>query len=206
MRAFLIIFSVIATCLHLSTQACLAQTDEPTTIEVGRYFFSFTVESNSIVTYPENGDGFSCVHNPAGGGSGTQADYGLLAYGTMMHLLSTREAEAAALDPPQETLLEAAELPDNDRWQEIYEAQMKAKGIMAAGQATIQVQGSDPLSIPYFSWAQTSRGKTHYALTYVVIHGEAFIHVQVEANQPFTEQQLDWFTTKLTLLEVESET
>lgn len=185
-------------CLHLAP--ALAQTDAPTRVENSRNRFAFTVETNCLVTYQENGDGFSCIHNPQGGGKGTKPDYGLLVYGSPMYTITADEAKAAKLEPPTEQTLSVDDVKTNARWNEIFKAAMSAHGWAPAGEATLKVEGGPTMKTPYYSWTQTLHNKTGYALMYVVIHGDVFITVQAESSRPFTKAQETWFTAKLELL------
>ena len=181
----------------------LAQTDAPTRVVNPRYSFAFTVEANSLVTYPENGDGFSCIHNPQGGGKGTQADYGLLVFGSPMYTITADEAKAAKLDPPEEQTLSVDDVKTNARWNDIFKAAMSAHGWTPAGEATVKVVDGATLKAPYFIWSTTKGAKTHHALMYVLIHGDAFITVQVESSRPLSKAQEAWFASKLELLKSE---
>jgi hypothetical protein len=180
--------------------SALAQTDAPTRVENPRYGFAFTVEANSLVTYPENGDGFSCIHNPQGGGKGTQADYGLLVFGSPMYMVTADEAKAAKLDPPTEHTLTVDDVKTNTRWDEIFTAAMSSHGWKPAGDASVKVVDGATLKTPYFIWNTMKGAKTHYALMYVLIHEDAFVTVQVESSRPLSKAQVEWFTNKLELL------
>jgi hypothetical protein len=183
-----------------------AQTDQPTRVENARYSVAFTVEANCFVTYPENGDGFSAIHNSQGGGKGTQADYGLLVYGSPMYTLTADEAKAAKLSPPEETTLAVDDVKTSTRWNELFKAAMSAHGWSPAGEAAVKVEGGPSQKAPYFTWSRTVGPKTHYALMYVLIHGDAFITVQAESSRPFSKAQEAWFTSKLELLQIPPET
>lgn len=180
----------------------LAQTDAPTRVENARHHFAFTVEANSLVTYPENGDGFSCIHNPQGGGKGTQADYGLLVYGSPKYHITADEAKAAKLDPSSEQTLSVSDVKTNTRWTDIFKAAMSAHGWAPAGEASVKVVDGATLKAPYFIWSTTRGAKTHYALMYVLIHSDSFITVQVESSRPLSKAQVAWFTGKLELLKL----
>jgi hypothetical protein len=171
-------------------------------VENARYGFAFTVETNSLVTYPENGDGFSCIHNPQGGGKGTQADYGLLVYGSPKYHITADEAKAAKLDPPIEQTLSVDDVKTSTRWNDIFKAAMSAHGWTPAGEATVKVVDGATLKAPYFIWSTTKGAKTHHALMYVLIHGDSFITVQVESSRPLSPAQVAWFTNKLELLKL----
>ena len=185
--------------LALAALPALAQTDEPTRAENEKYFFAFTVEANCFVTYPEGGDGFSAIHNPQGGGKGTQADYGLLVFGSPYYKFTDAEKAAIKLDLGTDGMLSVSEVKTNARFSEIFEAAMATHGWNPIGDATIKVEDGPSQKVPYFSWSQAAKGKTHYALMYVVMHGDAFITVQVEGSRPFTKAQTEWFITKLEL-------
>ncbi len=169
-------------------------------MENGRYDFAFTVEANCLVTYPENGDGFSCIHNAQGGGKGTKPDYGLLVFGSPMYMITAEEAKAAKLDPPEEHTLTVDDVKTSARWNEIFKAAMSAHGWAPAGDATVKVAGGPSIKVPYYSWSMKKGAKTGYALMYVLIHGDAFVTVQVEGQRPFSKAQEAWFVSKLELL------
>lgn len=178
-----------------------AQTDKPTRAVNDRYHFAFTFEANSLVTYPENGDGFSCVHNPQGGGKNTKPDYGLLVFGSPYYNFTADEAKAAKLGDKAMTLA-VADVRTTSRLSEILRTAMETHGYKVGGEAVIKVEDGPSVRLPYFSWSEKVRDKTHYALMYVTIHGDAFITVQVEASQPLSPQQVSWFSTKLELLKL----
>jgi hypothetical protein len=182
--------------------AALAQVSEATKVENARYSFSFTVEANSLVTYPENGDGFSAIHNPAGAVKGTQPDYGILVYGTMGHLVNKKEAEALKLTPAEEQVLMPDDVGTNERLQEIVRVSNSLAKLEPAGTATVKLPDGKTLSAPYYTWKKTVGATTHYALAYVVLHDSGFINVQVEGSKPFSKQLEQWLTTKLELLPV----
>jgi hypothetical protein len=178
-----------------------AQTDKPTRAVNDRYHFAFTFEANSLVTYPENGDGFSCVHNPQGGGKNTKPDYGLLVFGSPYYNFTADEAKAAKLGDKEMTLA-VEDVHTTSRLSEILRTAMETHGYKVGGDAVIKVEDGPSVRLPYFSWSEKVRDKTHYALMYVTIHGDAFITLQVEASQPLSPQQVSWFTTKLELLKL----
>ncbi len=190
---------IVCAVLALSALAAYAQVEEATRVANARYCFAFTVEANSLVEYPENGDGFKAVHNPAGAVKGTQPDYGLLVYGTMGHLVSKKEAEALKLDPPDEQVLMAEDVGTNDRLQEIMQVTNGLAGLKSAGNATVKTPDGKTLSVPYYTWSKTIGAKTHYALAYQVLHGGGFINVQAEGSKPFSKAVEQWLTTKLEL-------
>jgi hypothetical protein len=179
-----------------------AQTDKPERVSVPRYSVAFTVESNCLVTYPENGDGFSCIHNSQGGGKGTKADYGLLCFGSPFYNFTDKEIAAIKMDLGGDKMLEVSEVKTNTRFAEVMKAAMGTHSWKPAGEATIKVEGGPSLKMPYFSWSTQKAGKTHHALMYVVMHGDAFITVQVESSKPFSKPQVEWFTTKLELTKI----
>lgn len=191
--------AAVLTYLVLSS-AVFAQTDAPTRVENARYSFAFTVEANCFVTYPENGDGFSCIHNPQGGGKGTKPDYGLLVYGSPMYSITADEAKAAKLEPPEEQVLAVDDVKTSARWNDIFKAAMSAHGWSPAGEATIKVEDGPSLKVPYYTWSTQRQTKTAYALMYVLIYGNSFITVQAESQRPFSKAQEAWFTSKLELL------
>jgi hypothetical protein len=182
--------------------AVLAQVEEATRVDNARYHFAFTVEANTLVTYPENGDGFSGVHNPSGAVKGSQPDYGILVYGTQGHLVSKKEAEALGLTPPDEQVLMPDDVKTNERLQEIVKTCNKLAKLEPAGTATVKLPDGTKLSVPYYKWSKTAGAKTHYALAYKVLHGDGFINVQVEGSKPFSKAMEQWLTTKLELLAI----
>ena len=183
-----------------------AQTDTTLRVENGRHSFAFTVMENSLVTYEQAGDGFSAIYNSQGGGKGTRPDYGLLVYGAAGHLFSTKEAIAAGFDPPVATVLTAVGQDSQEAWQAIYSAQMKLHGREQSGLATVTGVEGKTFKIPCYSWSQTIGLKTAHALTYVVLHGSSFIHVQVESSRPLAQADLIWVTSKLELLDLKAPT
>ena len=80
-------------------------------------------------------------------------------------------------------------------------ADAKSVAGVALGEASIKVAGGSSIKVPYFMWSKTVGATTHHALNYVVIHGERFVIVQVEASRPYTDAQIKWLTTKLELYE-----
>lgn len=183
-----------------------AQTDTALRVENQRHNFAYTVMENSLLTYEQAGDGFSAIYNSKGGGKGTHPDYGLLVYGAASHLFSTKEAVVAGLVPPVETRINAVDLGSQEVWQAIYAAQMNLHGREQSGIATVTGVDGKSVSIPYYQWSQTSGLKTAHALTYVVLHGASFIHVQVESADALSKADTAWVTTKLELLEPAQET
>jgi hypothetical protein len=171
-------------------------------VVIDRYSCAFTVEKNSLVTYAKNSDGFSCIHNPQGGGKDTEPDYGLLVYGGYYYSLTASEAEAASLEPPEETLLSVEDVVSQARLDEIIMAAMGVHKREPAGWAYYQLSDGSKAQTPFYIWGKSIAGKTRYALMYVVIHGDAFIHVKVESPKPFTKKQVAWFSSKLELLEI----
>lgn len=190
-----------AVLLSLAAQA-RAQVDEPTEVVNDEFHFAFTVEGGSFVAYPEDGNGFKCIHNPAGGGPGTQPDYGMLVFGGYLYVLSAEQAAAAKLDPPEETVLTTADVHNNTRFSDLVKGAMSAYDREPAGEAVIGVEGGSSIRVPYFVWSRTVGTQTKHALMYSVVHGDGFVNVQVESSRPFTKQQIAWFTTKLRLLEL----
>jgi hypothetical protein len=193
---------VAALALAILATPALAQVTEPTGVVNGRFSFTFIVEPGCLVTYPENGDGFSAIHNPEGGGKGTQADYGLIVYGGFFYRFTEEMAAAAKLDPPEETMLSVEDISNNTRFNELMKAAMSVFERESAGDAVVQVENGSSIKVPYFTWSRTVGTKTHYGLMYSVIHGDAFVTVQAESNRPFTKPQLTWFTTQLELNEI----
>lgn len=189
----------------LAALPALAQITERTRVENARYAFAFTFEAGSLVTYPENGDGFSVIHNSEGGGKGTKPDYGLLVYGTQGHLVSKKEAEAIGLVPAEEQVLMPGDVPTNARLQEIMVVTNGLAGTEPAGDATVKLPGGKAASAKYFMWSRTVGSRTHYALAYVVRHDTGFIHVQAESSRPISKQQERYFTSQLELLAVDSQ-
>lgn len=193
----------LACCVALSyTVTALAQTDAPTRAENERHHFAFTFEANSLVVYPKDGDGFSCIHNPQGGGKGTQPDYRLLVYGSPKYVISADAAKAAKLNPPSEQTLSVDDVKTNTRWNDIFKAVMSVDGRTPAGEAIVSVANGPSLKVPYYIWSATIGAKTRYALMYVLIHGDSFITVQVESGRPLNKTQEAWFTSKLELLKI----
>jgi len=200
MRRWLAILAGIA--VLAAAAAAFAQVAEPTRVVNDVYHFAYTVDANSLVTYEEGGNGFSCIHNPAGGGKGTTPDYGMQVFAGPVMKLTAEEAKLAKLEPPVATVLAGADVGDNTRMGEIMKGAMAAHERQPAGEATVKVEGGSGVKAPYFTWSKTAAGKTHYALMYVVVHGDYFINVQVEASRPLTKAQEQWFTTKLELLKL----
>lgn len=190
----------LAACLLLAALPAWAQVEEPTRVTNDLFRFAYTFEANSLVSYEEGGNGFNCIHNPQGGGKGTAADYGMQVFGGVVMTFSKDEAAAAKLDPPEATTLTAAEIRNNTRLSELMKAAMGAHERQSAGDAVIKVEDGSTVKVPYFTWSKTAAGKTHFALMYVVLHGDTFINVQVESTRPFSKAQEQWFTTKLELL------
>lgn len=193
---------ILIAMLVLTALAAYAQVTQATRVENERYLFAFTVEANSLVTYPENGDGFSVIHNPAGAVKGTQPDYGLLVYGNMGHLVNKKEAEALGLDPAEEQVLMPDDVVTNDRLQEIIRVTNELAGNKPAGNATVKLPDGKTINVPYYTWSKTVGAKTHYALAYQVLHDGGFINVQAEGSKPFSKSVETWLTTKLELLPV----
>ena len=199
MRYSIAIITGLAVVLTTALVA-IAQVTEATRVENDRYAFAYTVEANSLVTYPENGDGFSAIHNPAGATKGTQPDYGMLVYGTQGHLISKKEAEALGLEPAEEQVLMPDDLGTNERLQEIVKVTNELAELKPAGNASVKMPDGTTLAVPYYKWSKSIGVKTHYALAYKVLHGDGFINVQVEGSRPFSKQIEGWVTTKLELL------
>ena len=196
---------ILFAALALMAVAAYAQVTEDTRVENARYLFAFTVQANTLVQYPENGDGFSGIHNPSGAVKGTQPDYGILVYGNMGHLVSKKEAEALGLEPAEEQVLMPDDVVTNDRLQEIIRVSNDLAGLEPAGNAAVKLPGGGTLSVPYYTWSKTVGVKTHYALAYQVLYDGGFINVQAEGSKPFSKANLQWLTTKLELLPVPTE-
>ena len=191
---------LLVTLLSLAAvTAARAQVEEPTEVVNDDYHFSFVVEAGTLVTYEEGGVGFDGIHNPSGGGKGTQPDYGLHVFAGAHYYFNAEMARAAKLDPPEETLLTVADATNNTRFNELMKAAMSVYDREPAGEAVIQVEEGSSIKVPYFTWSRTVGARTAYALMYSVIHGDHFITVQAEGSRPFSGRQLDWLTTNLNL-------
>jgi len=190
----------------MSAVAAYAQVEEPTEVVNDSYHFSFTVEEGTLVTYEEGGIGFDAVHNPQGGGKGTQPDYGMRVYAGVHYYFTTDMAVAAKLDPPEETFLSTTDVVNNTRFSELMKAAMSVYDRKPAGDAVVQVEEGASIKVPYFTWSRTVGVKTAYAMMYSVVHGDHFITVQVEGSRPFSNRQVEWFTTKLALQKIPAET
>ncbi len=195
---------LIGLSLVLGTLA-FAQTDAPLDVNIERHNFNFTVMESSLVTYESAGEGFSAIYNSEGGGKGTHPDFGLLVYGASSHLFSTKEAVAAGLVPPVESRVKAMDIDSQQTWQAMYSAQMEMNGRKQSGVATVTGTDGKAFEVPYYIWSQTVGLRTAHALTYVVLHEGAFIHVQVESSEPLSEGNKDWVISKLELVEPEVE-
>jgi hypothetical protein len=186
--------------------AAYAQVDKPTKVEIDTFHFAFTVEANSLVMYERDGPGFEAVHNPEGGGKGTKPDYKLTVIGDWVAVFTAEQAEAAKLEHEEDGLvLYAEDVGNNTRLNEIMKGAMSAAEREPEGEAVVTVTSGPSIKVPYFVWSKTVGTRTNYGLMYTVLHGDAFIAVQVVANRPFTKSQISWFTTKLELLPIPPE-
>lgn len=186
--------------------AVYAQVEKPTRVEIDTFHFAFTVEANSLVMYERDGPGFEAVHNPAGGGKGTKPDYKLTVIGDTVAVFTPEQAEAAKLEHGEgELILHAGDVGNNTRLNEIMKGAMSAAERQPEGEAVVIVEGGPSIKVPYFVWSKTAGTRTNYGLMYTVLHGDAFIAVQVVSNRPFTNSQISWFTSKLELLPIPPE-
>ncbi|MBN2081525.1 hypothetical protein JW859_04870 [bacterium] len=197
---------LILTGLVLAMPA-LAQVTEPTRVENDTFHFAFTVEAGSLVMFEMDGPGFESTHNPQGGGKGTQPDYKLTVLGDYVAVLNEAQAEAAKLEHPEGegVVLYVEDVSNNTRYNEIMKDAMSAADREPEGEAVIAVENGASIKVPYFIWSKTVATRTNYGLMYSVIHGDAFVAVQVVSNRPFTKQQISWFISKLELLEIPPE-
>jgi hypothetical protein len=182
--------------------AALAVTFEATRVVNQKYDFAYTIEPSCEITYQEDGVGLSAKHIPPGADASTEADYGLLVFGSPAMRLTPAEAEAAGL-PRKEQRLSAGDIPTQARLDEIFAASMLLKERKAAGKAKVKLPDGKQVNVPFYQWSQKVGNKTGYALMYIVRHSGGFIYVQAEAKQQFSKKQVDWFTGKLELLDAE---
>jgi hypothetical protein len=187
---------VVLAALLLATVAS-ADTAKPERVINERYSFGFTVEPASLVTFEKGGVGFSATHKLLEG----TPDYGLLVFGSPYQRLSAADAKAAKLATAEEQVLAAKDAGGYAAWGKTFAAVCDSRGRKKAGEASIRLPDGATLKTPYYTWSQTVLGKTHYAMTYVVVHADAFVSVQAESSRPFTDAQLKWLSSKLELLE-----
>ena len=192
------VFVVLVPALALQV---LAQTERPLRIENEAHHFAFTVMQDSLVTYEDGGDGFYAIYNSHGGGKGTQPDYGLIVYGADSHRFSSEEAEAAGFGSGGEVVKSAIEFAEQAGWQAAYAAQMELHGRGQGGTAAVTMADGAGLDVPFYQWSVVAGMKRAHALTYVLLHGDSFVHVQVESSQELSASDVAWLTTKLELLE-----
>jgi hypothetical protein len=192
MRRVLLTLLLLLLTLSLAARA---DNDKPLRVANERYYFAFTVEPGTKVTYEKDGVGFSSTHVPPGA---EKADYGLLVYGSPAMHLDAEDAAAAKL-PAEETMLQASSFTDAAKWATAFKAIMVSRGNKVGGDATVKTAGGS-VKVPYATWQQSFAGKTRHALMYVALHGDSFVYVQVESSSAFNKAQLDWLTTKLELL------
>jgi hypothetical protein len=185
----------------LPPAAAFAVTFEATRVLNQKYHFAFTVEPSCEISYQENGVGLQARHIPAGADASSAADYGLLVYGSPAMRLTPAEAEAAGL-PRQEQRLSTKDITTQARLDEIFAASMLLKDKKPVGKAKVKLADGKLLNVPYYSWSQKVGNQTAFALMYIALHGEGFIYVQAESKKEFGRKQVEWFTSKLELLEL----
>lgn len=194
----------VALLVILLTLPCLAATSKATRVVNDEYHFAFTVEPSCEISYQAGGVGLSAKHIPKDADASTEADYGLLVYGSPRIRLTPAEAEAAGFKR-SELILAAADVKDQTELQRIFGAMMQLKQHDKSGEAQVlQTDGKTTLAVPFYQWSQKVGDRTGYALMYVLRHGEGFVYLQVEAKKPFSDRQVQWFTGKLELLTLPS--
>ncbi|MEZ5338179.1 MAG: hypothetical protein R3F46_07910 [bacterium] len=186
-------------CLLLFTAFAFAQSEKTERVNVSAFHFSFSFEPGCVITYSEGSNGAQAIRFPKGGKTTDDPLYRVLVYGKEQYLVSLAEARDSGITPPEEQFLNTAAYPTPAAWDAQFTKIMATHGREPSGQAIVKLSDGTQRSLPYFAWSRSVGSKTHYAVMYVTIHRGAFVAVQVEGSQPFTDDSIKALTTSLEL-------